>query len=196
MSNQSNSHSASHCIGLAFGALLLRLWIGMRLLFAGLEKWKTRVTESVAGPDGEMIEKTFWKYDLFGENASSIYKENMGRITYNMNNDSPLQLWMIEQFASTLGWMLLIVGAWLLIGLFSRAALVAAGFVFISLTFGLATIGADPEIVERGIEIGLVVGALSLARYQVFGLDGLVRLALGGGSSSSKDDSSEKRQKD
>ncbi len=168
----------------------------MRLFFAGLEKWKTKVTESVTDAEGEIFEKTFWKYDVFGENASAIYNENMGRITSNMNNDSPLQLWMIEQFASTLGWMLLIVGAWVLIGLFSRAALVAAGFVFLSLTFGLATIGADPEIVERGIEIALVVGALALARYQVFGVDGLIRLALGGGRSSSGNDSAEKRQKD
>ena len=113
-----------------------------------------------------------------------------------MNNDSPLPFWMIEQYAGTLGWMLLIVGAWVLTGLCSRAALIAAGFVFLSLTFGLATIGADPEIVERGIEIGLVVGALALARYQVFGVDGLIRLALGGGRSSSSSDSPDKRQKD
>ncbi|MFT4548891.1 MAG: thiosulfate dehydrogenase [quinone] large subunit [Verrucomicrobiales bacterium] len=193
MSNNSNtSHSACHCIGLAFGALLLRLWIGMRLLFAGLEKWKTKV--SVTNEEtGETA--TYWVYKVFGEGSGAIYNENMGRITSAMNNDSPLQLWMIEQFASTLGWMLLIIGVWVLIGLFSRASLTAAGFVFISLTFGLATIGADPEIVERGIEIGLVVGALSLARYQVFGVDGLIRLAMGKGGDSD-DDSSSKRSKD
>ena len=204
MSNNANcSHSASHCIGLAFGALLLRLWIGMRLLFAGLEKWKTKVTEEVTekvtAADGtvteETIEKTYWSYQVFSENAAEIYNTNMGRITSAMNNDSPLQLWMIEKFAGTLGWMLLIVGAWVLIGLCSRAALIAAGFVFISLTFGLATIGADPEIVERGIEIGLVVGALSLARYQVFGVDGLIRLAMGKGGGS-EDEKPAKRQKD
>ena len=202
MSNNANSsHNATHCIGLAFGALLLRLWVGMRLLFAGLEKWKTKVTESVPNPEGaegEMIEKTFWKYDVFGENAKEVYTENMGYITLNMNNDSVLLSWMIERYAGMLGWMLLIVGAWVLIGLCSRAALVAAGFVFISLTFGLCTIGADPEIVERGVEVGLVVGALALARYQVFGVDGLIRLAMGkpGGSSSNSDDAPAKRQKD
>jgi uncharacterized membrane protein YphA (DoxX/SURF4 family) len=194
MSNNANcSHNAPHCIGLAFGALLLRLWVGMRLLFAGLEKWKNKVTVVVDESTGET--KTFWRYDVFADNAAEVYKTNMGRITSNMNNDSPLQLWMIEQFASTLGWMLLIVGAWVIIGLASRTALIAAGFVFLSLTFGLATIGADPEIVERGIEIGLVVGALALARYQVFGVDGLIRLAMGK-SSGSGDDSGSKRDKD
>jgi uncharacterized membrane protein YphA (DoxX/SURF4 family) len=201
MSNKETScHSATHCIGLAFGALILRLWIGMRLLFAGLEKWKTKVTEGVTekvtGADGtiteELVQKTFWKYDL---GNAEVYTENMGRITSSMNNDSPLRLWMIEQFGGILGWMLLIVGAWVILGLFSRAALVAAGFVFLSLTFGLATIGADPEIVERGIEIGLVVAALALARYQVFGVDGLIRLAMGK-SGGSDDDKPAKRQKD
>ena len=215
MSNNSNSsHSASHCIGLAFGALLLRLWIGTRLLFAGLEKWKVKVVEEVTekvpeakfdeegnpvvdaegNPVTEMVdvvvEKEFWKYDI---GNSEAYTEIMGRVTGPMNTDSPLRLWMIAAFAGTLGWMLLIVGAWVLIGLASRTALVAAGFVFLSLTFGLATIGADPEIVERGIEIGLVVGALALARYQVFGCDGLIRLAMGGGKSG---DSEAKREKD
>ena len=201
MSNNANSsHSASHCIGLAFGALLLRVWIGMRLLFAGLEKWKSKVTEDVTekitAADGtiteEIIQKTFWKYDV---GNTEVYTENMGRITSAMNNDSPLRFWMIEQFGGVLGWMLLIVGAWVLIGLCSRTALIAAGFVFISLTFGLATIGADPEIVERGIEIGLVVAALALARYQVFGVDGLIRLAMGK-SGGSDDDKPAKRQKD
>jgi hypothetical protein len=194
MSNQANcSPSATHCIGLAFGALLLRLFIGMRLLFAGLEKWKTKVTV-VNDETGEKL--TYWTYQIFGEGSSEVYNTNIGRITSNMNNDSPLPFWMIEQYAGTLGWMLLIVGAWVLVGLFSRASLVVAGFVFLSLTFGLATIGADPEIVERGIEIGLVVGALALARYQVFGVDGLIRLALGGGRSSSDNGASDKRQKD
>lgn len=216
MSNNSNSsHSPSHCIGLAFGALLLRLWVGMRLLFAGLEKWKVKVTEQVTEKvpeiqfdaegnpllDAEgnpiekmvdvLVDKEFWKYDVGND---EVYTEIMGRLTGPMSNDSPLRLWMIEAFSSTLGWMLLIVGAWVLIGLASRTALVAAGFVFLSLTFGLATIGADPQIVERGIEIALVVGALALARYQVFGCDGLIRLAMGGKSGSSSSDA--KRAKD
>ncbi len=217
MSNHSNcSQSPSHCIGLACGALLLRLWIGMRLLFAGLEKWKTKtivkipdvkgqeeaaaaaekagtnVAEAVAAV--EPIEKSIWVYDVFGKIEPDTYSEKMKIISSNMDKDSPLALWMIEQYSAMLGWMLLIVGAWVLIGLASRTALVVAGFVFISLTFGLATIGADPEVIERGIEVGLVVGALALARYQVFGVDGLIRLAMGGKSGSSDDDS--KRQKD
>ena len=58
MSKQANSsHSAPHCIGLAFGALLLRLFIGMRLVFAGLEKWKTKVTV-VNDETGEKL--TYW----------------------------------------------------------------------------------------------------------------------------------------
>ena len=204
------SQTAMNSLGLAFGALLIRLWIGMRLLFAGLEKWKNKVTveveEKVTDPNTreetvEIVQQTFWRYDVFAENSKEIYNANMGRITSNMNNDSPLRLWMIEQYAGMLGWMLLIVGAWVLIGLASRAALIAAGFVFLSLTFGLATIGADPEIVERGIEVGLVAGALALARYQVLGVDGLIRLAMGSGSTAAKaadsgDEKPEKRQKD
>lgn len=187
MSNQANcSQSPSHCLGLAFGALLLRLWIGMRLLFAGLEKWKNKVTIVVDEETGET--KTFWRYDILSDKASEVYNTNMGRITSAMNNDSPLQFWMIEQYAKPLGWMLVIVGAWVIIGLASRASLVVAGFVFLSLTFGLATIGADPEIVERGIEIGLVAGALALARYQLLGVDGLIRLAMGNKKSSDSSD--------
>jgi len=191
MSNTSCPQSALHCIGLTFGALLLRLWIGMRLLFAGLEKWKSKITETNA--DGDTV--TYWKYDLFSDTSKEVYSTNMGRITSGMNNDSPLRFWMIEQYAGVLGWLLLIVGAWVLIGLCSRASLVAAGFVFLSLTFGLSTIGADPDIVERGIEIGLVVGALALARYQLLGVDGLIHVAMGKHKSSHSDDDG-KREKD
>ena len=191
MSKKSHcSHSATHCIGLAFAALYLRLFIGMRLFFAGLEKWKVKVT---VDENGDKLTEAFWKYDLFN---AETYNEKMGPIVAGMHNDSALPMWMIEQYAGMLGWMLLIVGAWVLIGIASRTALVAAGGVFLSLTFGLSVIGADPELAQRGIEIGIIAGALALARYQVFGVDGLIRLAMGGGSKSASDDEPSPRKKD
>jgi len=175
--------SLFHNSGLAFAALFLRVYVGMRLLTAGLDKWKTQITVDA---DGNPLDAAdwYWTYDLFNK---EVYNENMGRVTSSMNQYSALPENMIEMYSSTLGWMLLIVGAWVLIGLASRASLVAAGGVFLSLMFGLATIGNEQALAFRGIEIGLIAGALCLARYQIIGVDGLIHLALGKGSGSSSD---------
>ena len=144
-------------MGEAWACLLLRLWVGTRLLFAGITKWKK--------PDGEYSKD--WMLTKMG-----AIKDQM------IANNPEMPVPMVNMFTSVLPYALVIVGALIIIGLFTRISLVLGGFVFLSLAFGLMLLPDDTEVIYRGVEILLTAGALALVRYNILAADNVIGFIL------------------
>ncbi len=155
-----SSHAPKCCSSLApaYAHLLLRLWVGMRLFMAGLDKFRWGNGETT----------TF---------SISNYTELKGPpIAKLMASNSFLPEAMCNGFANSIGYVLLVVGVWTAVGLFTELGLFAAGLVFLSLGFGLACLPDDTELVSNiGLSVGLVALCLMTAHAKKFSLDGILR---------------------
>ena len=127
--------------------LLLRLFLGLRSLLAGLEKFESKGSYSLAN-----------------------YSTNMDRMASGITGASFLPLWATRNFAHTLGYALVILGAALLLGVKTRASLTLTGLVYVGLSFGLMTVQESEGVAWLAIHVGLVAGALVLVRHDRFAL--------------------------
>ena len=153
--------------GEAWACFFLRMWIGMRLMFAGLTKFLSKNEEGS------------WIFDQ--EKAGKV----MGSITETMKANTAIPEIMLNQYALLLPWALLIVGATVMFGLFTRISLFLAGGLVLSLSLGLMLLPDDTAAVERGVEIIVVGLALMTVKHNTGALDNLIGLAF------SKDDDEE-----
>ncbi len=153
MSDENNDRSFR--FDLAFAHLLTRLWVGLRLVMAGVDKFR-------AGSG--------WKDSTFNlEN----YAKKSDQIATLMSTNSFLPENLCKMYAHGIGYALLGVGAWVIIGLFTEFSLLAAGLLFLSLGFGLSALPDDTEVVYIGASIAVTAIALITARAKQISLDGL-----------------------
>ncbi len=123
--------------------LLLRLFLGLRTLLAGLEKFEAKGTYSFAN-----------------------YYENMGRMAQGITGASFLPLWMTRNFAHGLGYILVILGVALLLGIRTRSALFLTGLVYVGLSFGLMAVQEGEGVAWLGVHVAMFAAALLLVRYE------------------------------
>ena len=88
--------------------LLLRLFLGLRTLLAGLEKFEANKSYSL-----------------------SNYGENMNRMATAISNYSFIPTWASKMFALSLGYLLVALGVAILLGIKSRATLFLTGLVYV-----------------------------------------------------------------
>ena len=153
--------------GEAWACFFLRMWIGMRLMLAGLTKFLSKNEEGSRIFDQEKAGKV------------------MGSITETMKANTAIPENMLNSYALVLPWALLIVGATVMLGLFTRISLFLAGGLVLSLSFGLMLLPDDTAAVERGVEIIVVGLALMTVKHNTGAVDNLIGLAF------SKDDEEE-----
>jgi thiosulfate dehydrogenase [quinone] large subunit len=127
--------------------LLLRLFLGLRTLLAGIEK-----------------------FELQGVYSIGHYYENMGRMAQGITSASFIPLWMSRTFAHSLGYAFIVLGVALLLGIRTRMALILTGILYVGLSFGLMAVQESEGVAWLGIYIGLIAGALVLVRYNRFAL--------------------------
>lgn len=140
-------------IEFAFAHLILRLWVGMRLFMAGVDKFRAKGSLDLAK---ENLEKNLLPImDLMGNNAIFLPKA------------------LIAPYFYALTYGLLIFGALVIVGLFTRLSLLAGGLIFVSLAFGLLALPDDSQGVMRGIEVAITAFALVTARGNQLSVDGL-----------------------
>ena len=145
--------------GEAWACIFLRMWIGMRLMFAGLTKFLNKNDEGG------------WSFDQ--EKAGKV----MGSITETMKANTAIPEVMLNQYATVLPWALLIVGAAVMLGICTRISLFLAGGLVLSLSFGLMLLPDDTAAVERGVEIIVVGLALMTVKHNTGAVDNLFKLA-------------------
>ena len=155
----SESNNNQFFKGEAWACFFLRMWIGMRLMFAGLTKFLNK------------NEEEGWDFDQ--EKAERV----MGSITETMKANTAIPEVMLGPYATFLPWALLIVGAAVMLGIFTRFSLFLAGGLVLSLSFGLMLLPDDTAAVERGVELIVVALALLTVKHNTGSVDNLIALA-------------------
>lgn len=143
-SASSNQNSNLRC-DLTAAFLLLRLFLGLRTLLAGVEKFESKGTYSFAN-----------------------YYANMGKMASGITGASFMPLWMTRTFAHGLGYALVILGVALLLGLRIRTTLMLTGLLYVGLSFGLMAVQESEGVAWLAIHVGLIAGALVLSKNDRF----------------------------
>jgi thiosulfate dehydrogenase [quinone] large subunit len=129
--------------------LILRLFLGLRTLMAGLEKFEANKSYSTAN-----------------------YSENMTRMATGISNNSTIPLWAAKAFALPLGYILTILGLALLLGIKSRATLFVTGLVYVGLSFGLMAVQEGEGVAWLAVQVLMFAVALVFVRHNRFTLWG------------------------
>ena len=138
------NNSSSRCEYTA-AFLLLRLFLGLRTFLAGLEKFESKGSYSFAN-----------------------YYANMDRMASGITGASFLPLWATKNFAHAIGYLLLVLGVALLLGVKTRATLVLLGLTYLGLSFGLMAVQEGEGVAWLGIHIMMIAGALVLVQHDRF----------------------------
>lgn len=147
MSDLPSSTAKRCCCEYAAAFALLRLFLGLRTLMAGVEKFEAKGTYTFAN-----------------------YYENMSRMAQGITGASFMPLWATRFFAHSLGYLLVVLGVALLLGLKTRVTLFVSGLLYIGLSFGLMAVQESEGIAWLAIHIGLFAAALLLVRHNRFAL--------------------------
>jgi thiosulfate dehydrogenase (quinone) large subunit len=127
--------------------LLLRLFLGLRTLMAGLEKFEANRSYST-------------------EN----YSANMTRMAEGISNNSTIPMWAAKAFALPLGYLLTILGVAILLGIKSRVSLFITGLLYTGLAFGLMAVQEGEGVAWLGAQVLMFAFALFLVRSDRFAL--------------------------
>src|ERR1700727_912045 len=154
-----------------FAFLVLRLWLGFRALFVGIQKYAAY--KSVATP---LIDPATGQPDASGVMVNVNIK------SYALANYAGIPAALREKFAheplfpkfalvafdKMLGPAFILTGIMLIIGLGTRVSLIVQALIFLALTIGLILIDQNDGVAYLGIHIGLVAAAFLLAQYNRF----------------------------
>lgn len=151
----SDNNQEKSTFALIFANLLLRLWIALRMIAAGVDKFRAGAGDTA----------TF---------NMDNYKTKMGNIAKLTYEKGFLPKNLCDLYAQPIGFILIGVGVWVLLGLFTELGLLAAGLTFLSLAIGLATLPDDTEVVLIGVHILIVAAALATNKANKISLDGLL----------------------
>ncbi len=170
--NKNDGDESCNCdYSLAF--LVLRLWLAVRAILTGIEKFGTYKTiqkplidptTGMEDPSGAMVDVKIKFYSL--TNYSGIPAPLKDKFA----NEPLLPHSLLGMFDHLLGPTLIATGIMLLLGLGTRLALFTQGMIYVALTVGLILIKQDDGISWLGIHVALVAFALMLAKHNKLAL--------------------------
>lgn len=154
-------------LGLTYAFWCLRLWLGLRALFSGLEKFSGKITVQQAlldangtpDPSGAVVEVDRKVYGF------THYTAMPQSLQDKFAHEPLLPAFLTAPFYLLLGYLLIALGLALLLGIRSREVLLGLGIVFSMLTVGLILIGQEQGVAWLGVHMVLVVAALALLPY-------------------------------
>jgi thiosulfate dehydrogenase (quinone) large subunit len=153
--------------------LVLRLWLAVRTIVTGIEKFGAYKTvqkpliDSVTGmedPSGAMVDMKVKAY------AFTNYSGIPASLKDKFANEPLLPHPMLAAFDHLLGPALLLTGLMLLLGIGTRISLFVQGLIYVALTVGLILIRQDDGVAWLGIHVALVALALVLAKHNRFAI--------------------------
>jgi thiosulfate dehydrogenase [quinone] large subunit len=174
MTELNEKKPGSACVGswdYTFAFLALRLWLGVRALFVGIEKFGAYksvamplIDPSTGQPDasGVMVNVNVKTYAL------ANYAGVPAALADKFAHEPLLPKFALVAFDKMLGPAFIVTGLMLIIGLGTRLSLAAQGVLFIALTFGLVLIHQDDGVAFLGIHIALVAVAFLLVQHNRF----------------------------
>jgi thiosulfate dehydrogenase [quinone] large subunit len=169
----STSESNSLLSGQTLAFLLLRGWLGIRALVAGVDKYSEPVKvqhplmDPVTGmqdPSGAMVDVIQKVYGV------AKYHPVPQALQDKFALEPLLPAVLLKPFYAILGPAFIILGITLLLGIATRISLFLQGILYIALTIGLMLINQPDGVSWLGIHIALVAMALVLADHNRFAL--------------------------
>ncbi len=154
-------------LSLTFAFWTLRAWLGLRTLLSGLEKFSAKISvqqplldeKGNPDPSGAVVEVSQKVYGF------SHYQAIPDSLKDKFAGEPLLLSIFTVPFYLTLGYILIILGVLLLIGVRTRETLLAMGLLYCVLTVGLILIGQEGGVAWLGIHVIMVAGALVLAPF-------------------------------
>ncbi len=158
-------------LALIYAALLLRLWLAVRALQTGIEKFAgSTAVEDLVKIDG--------KPNDYGLTAGGSVK------TYALDHYHGVPSALMKQFEAQplmpkfglplydkiLGPVLILLGVTILLGIASRTSLFLLGLLYISLTWGLILINQNDGVAWLGTHMVLIAMALMIADHNRFAI--------------------------
>ena len=187
MSTENETDTATECccscgetccptdkVGLTYGAWLLRLWLAVRAIQTGIEKYTGTTqsgeavkTDGVPNPEGLSDVVTTKVYGL------SHYHGVPTPLLPKFQAEPLMQPFkvmghtidMLPIYDKILGPTLLVLGLMTLLGIAYRTSLFLQGLLYISLTWGLILIKQDDGVSWLGVHMILIALALMLAKH-------------------------------
>ena len=165
------SKSGCNCdYSLAF--LLLRGWLGLRALLAGVEKfgaYKT-IQQPIIDPTTGQADPNAVVDVKVKFYALANYAGVPTGLKTKFANEALLPGFALNLFDKLLGPALILTGIMLLLGIATRTSLLLQGLIYISLSVGLILINQPDGISWLGIHVALVAMALMLAKHNKLAL--------------------------
>ncbi|MGK0187458.1 MAG: thiosulfate dehydrogenase [quinone] large subunit [Verrucomicrobiales bacterium] len=129
--------------------LMLRVFIGLRLVMSGLDKFKisNNVIDERGGVSRVRLDELY-RFEHLQAKADKI----IGAVPKFGGIDSTLA----ELYLKSLAPLMICVGVSILIGFLNRLSLFAGGMIFISLSFGLMSIGEEETVYRLGVYVALI----------------------------------------
>lgn len=172
MDNQKNKET-NRCecdLGATFGFWLLRIWLAVRSIMTGVEKYAgTQASDQTVTVDGQPV-----PYDDLTQAASTkVYGpehyHGVPEALYGQFEKEPLiPKWGLEIYDVILGPLLIGLGITLLFGIATRLSLFAMGLLYVSLTVGLILLKQDAGISWLAVHIALIAMALFTVKHNKF----------------------------
>lgn len=166
-------------LGLTYGALLLRLWLAVRAIQTGIEKYAgTSVSDQPVKMDGSANAYGLSAASSVKEYAMSHYHGVPAGLMDKFKGEPLMRSYSLGSFTLdplkiydvVLGPTLLVLGVMLLLGIATRTSLFLQGLLYISLTWGLILIKQDDGVSWLGVHLVLIVMALALADHNRFAI--------------------------
>jgi thiosulfate dehydrogenase [quinone] large subunit len=169
MSTESNC--TGNKLALTYGALLLRLWLAVRAIQTGVEKF----SGSISSNEAVKIDGVANEYGLTADEVTKHYSlENYHGVPEALMKKfqgEPLMMkFALPIYDKILGPALIILGLTILLGIASRTSLFLLGLLYISLTWGLILINQNDGVAWLGTHMILIVMALALAEHNRFAI--------------------------
>lgn len=168
----SRSSSCGSTLALTYASLLARLWLGVRALQTGVEKFADTANRSgqpnlVDGkPNAEGLTTVVSEKIYASANYHGIPKGLLSKF----ENEPLMPDFALPLYDRILGPSLLILGVTILLGIAYRSSLFLLGLLYISLTWGLILIKQDDGVSWLGVHMILVIAALALAQHNRFAI--------------------------
>ncbi|MDQ8201607.1 hypothetical protein [Pelagicoccus sp. SDUM812003] len=157
-------------LGASLAFIMLRVWLGVRSLLTGLEKFAGVKVEQ------QPLLDEFGDPDISGAMVNVKVKEygfehyhGLPQPLYDKFAQEPLMpVWMLDLYSGVLGYALIALGVLLLLGALPRITLFASGLMYASLSVGLILLNESGGIAWLGTHVVLIALALMLVRYNRF----------------------------
>jgi len=151
-----------------FAFWALRLWLGVRALFVGVQKFAAYkavamplIDPSTGQPDasGVMVNVNIKSYAL------ANYAGIPTGLAEKFAHEPLFPKWALVVFDKMLGPAFILTGIMLILGIGTRLSLLAQALLYVALTVGLVLIDQNEGVAYLGIHIGLVAAAFLLAQH-------------------------------